>query len=559
MSSDNKAVELHHAIDWRFFLPISAGKRILVIGPDCQEYVHFFKKMGVLSVDSMLDPAEVLLERKNVAPTFDMILAPQGLILEDVSGGVNRQLHLYEKLAGMLVEQGILFTGFLNTWRSGKHVPPHVHSQSLNEMRRMLIKARFAAINFLGLTGGLSTPDYILPLEAETVGFVLHHKYRHKLPAGFGSVLFHPMVTRFFFNFLGAYFVTAVAPGKSDDQKRPAQNDSFNEHLTKFISDNFSYDAASVNWVLLSNGGADLHDSVILFCMVQGQHTPQFVAKVPRLPENHWALQAEYDSLTMLWDRLGEAAVQRLPRPVSLVKFEDQSALILSYLPGENLLRASNQSFWLNKDRVLSFFMDAAMSLREIFDASRTPLAGSEYPPSDFSQKLENFRNQYPLKSQQLRIIEDLADRLALNTSNATHKVFIQGDFWHGNIIRGQEYGKLMFVDWQYARWTTDVSLDVFLFLLAAALSAASDADPERRASNAVDVLLSWKPDLIPLYLDVFRESNRYSMLPVRDGMLLCCVEKAVRAGMDFGHVQQDDVIWWWIFDALTQRWLDEN
>jgi hypothetical protein len=549
---------MDRAVDWRFFLPISAGRRILVVGSDCQEYVHFFKTLDVLSVDLMTDPAAIL-ETGIVTPTFDMIIAPQGLALDDTSGKGNWHLPLYEKLAGMLVAQGLLFIGFLNASRPGNRTALNGYVTSPKAMRRILVNARFVEVNFLGLTGNPLKPDYILPLKGDAIGFVLHHKYRHKIPAGFGSLFFHPLITRFFSIFFGAYFVTAVVPGKLDDQKVQTEVYSFNDHLTEYIADKFAYDAASINWVLLSNGGADLHDSVILFCMVNEQRTPQFVAKVPRLPENHWALQAEYDSLTLLWDLLGEIAVQRLPRPVSLFKFENQSALIISYLPGENLLRASNGAFWRNKDQVQTLFVDAAMSLREIFDASRTPLAGSEYPSSDFSQKVERFKELYPLNSQQLEIIASLPDRLALDASRATHKVFIQGDFWHGNIIRGLEHGKLMFVDWQYARWTTDVSLDVFLFLLAAALSATPDAPAEQRASSAVDVLLNWMPAVIPSYLAVFRESNSYSMLPTCDGMLLCCVEKAVRAGMDFGHAQQDDVIWWWIFDALTKKWPGEN
>jgi aminoglycoside phosphotransferase (APT) family kinase protein len=334
---------------------------------------------------------------------------------------------------------------------------------------------------------------------------------------------------------------------------------SFNHHLTEYISNNFAYDAASIHWVLLSNGGADLHDSVILFCLVGGQRTPQFVVKVPRLKESQWALQAEYDSLKILWDLLGESAAFRLPRPVALVKFEDQPALIISHVSGENLLRASNRAFWMDGDNARALFVDAAASLREIFDASLTPLDVGEFAASDFSQKAAKFKELYPLGPQQLQMVEGLLARLAANAAEAKHKVFIQGDFWHGNIIRGQEHGQLMFVDWQYARWTTDVSLDVFLFLLAAALAAATNASPEKKAASAVDVLLTWKLDVIPAYLDVFRAASQYSMLPTRDGMLLCCIEKAVRAGMDFGHAQRDDVIWWWIFDALTKRWLDEN
>lgn len=200
-----------HAMDWRFFLPISAGKRILMIGSDCHQDVHFFKKLGVSSVDSMINPS-VMLEAGMVTSTFDMILAPQGLLLDNDSGG---QLFLYRKLIDLLVPHGTFFMGFSNTWRSGDNSAAKGHSSSIKGMRRTLRSAGFEEMQFLGLMGQLDTPDYILPLKRETVGFVLHHKYRHKVPSRFGHLFFNPWITVVFSHFFGAYFVTAVAPGKS--------------------------------------------------------------------------------------------------------------------------------------------------------------------------------------------------------------------------------------------------------------------------------------------------------------------------------------------------------
>ncbi|MBI5296224.1 MAG: aminoglycoside phosphotransferase family protein [Chloroflexi bacterium] len=322
-------------------------------------------------------------------------------------------------------------------------------------------------------------------------------------------------------------------------------------YLSSLRSGNGPLLSAPLHWTILTNGGMDPHDCIILF-LFEAQHSrPSLVAKIPRLPEDGRALQVEYERMTEVWGLLGDEAVFRIPRPIAMLNLEGQPALVLSYLPGESLLRASKRMVWEQPQQVYSLAVDAGKSLREVMDRIATPLAHGERVPTDFLQKVEKFRAMYSLTEREEGALQDLMGCLASLEGRATHKVLIQGDFWHGNMIRNSDHGRLMFVDWQYSHWATDVSLDVYLFLLAGALADTPQASVEDRARGAVEALVRWRPKIIPAYLQAFGKPAHYTLLPVRQGMLLCCVEKAVRASMDAGFDLTNDLIWRHYFSEL--------
>lgn len=111
---------------------------------------------------------------------------------------------------------------------------------------------------------------------------------------------------------------------------------------------------------------------------------------------------------------------------------------------------------------------DAACSLRKIHEHASTSLATGEHILSDLPRKSNHSANFFRPTQMKSRLLEELKKTSSMQTS--THKTLLQGDFWHGNLIRGVA-GELMLIDWQYARWDSDVSLDVYLFLLAGALA----------------------------------------------------------------------------------------
>jgi len=146
--------------------------------------------------------------------------------------------------------------------------------------------------------------------------------------------------------------------------------------------------------------------------------------------------------------------------------------------------------------------------------------------------------------------LSDLVKTVESNLATASHKVLIQGDFWHGNMIQDEKHKKLMFVDWQFAHWSVDVSLDVYFFLLAGALSA-TDGLVEQRAKEAFGLLNEWRANVIPEYLAIYGTPEYYVLLPQRSGMLLCCVEKATRSALEFGYSHLDDFLWRSLFAEL--------
>jgi hypothetical protein len=169
----------------------------------------------------------------------------------------------------------------------------------------------------------------------------------------------------------------------------------------------------------------------------------------------------------------------------------------------------------------------------------------------DFEGKLNKFRASFPLTADEERALSELANTLSQRLKAVSHKVLIQGDFWHGNMIRDRQRGRLMFVDWQFARWSADVSIDVFFFLLAGALSATGSGSAQERAKSAYQLLWDWRSDVIPAYLAAYGQPEQYLLLPQKYGMLLCCVEKAVRSALEFGYSHPDDLLWRYLFSEL--------
>ena len=316
--------------------------------------------------------------------------------------------------------------------------------------------------------------------------------------------------------------------------------------------------APPFRWVALANGDADFHDNVIFFGFDADQTDPVLVAKVPRLIENGRLLKTEHDHLVDLWTCIGEAAVNYLPRPYAITPVQDRHVLLISYIPGDSLTRLSPKTFWGNSKNVLALATEAARSLRELNRLTESPVQHEASASSGFHRKVDTFRELFHTNADEDRALADLTTRLEESSRTASHKVIIQGDFWHGNMIRHRQRGSLMFVDWQFARWSRDVSLDVYFFLLAGALSAAGDGPADECANSAFSRLAGWREDVIPEYLSAYGQPDRYVLLPQKYGMLLCCMEKAVRSALEFGYSHPDDLVWRHLFAELL-NWPSER
>ena len=313
-----------------------------------------------------------------------------------------------------------------------------------------------------------------------------------------------------------------------------------------------------LHWTLLANGDADFHDNVIFFGFIEKQNDPVLVAKVPRLIENGWMVKTEYDHLADLWNCIGEEAAQYVPKPYGMTALQERPVLVISYVPGESLTRLSGRSFWGNGDQVLALAREAASTLRDLNRLTERPIERDESLDSHFPEKADKFRELFQLTHQEDQALWNLVKKIENTVATASHKVLIQGDFWHGNMIRDKKRGQLMLVDWQFARWSVDVSMDVYFFLLAGALSATGNGPVEERAKEAFRLLDQWRVNAISEYLSTYGKPAHYVLLPLKYGMLLCCVEKAVRSALEFGYSHPDDAMWRHLFAELM-NWPDEE
>lgn len=305
-----------------------------------------------------------------------------------------------------------------------------------------------------------------------------------------------------------------------------------------------------LRWVLLSNGSTDLNDNLIFLGFEHGCSNPSLVAKMPRLPQNDWIVRTEYDRLTDLWHLMGPNAARYLPEPIVLAVVRQQTVLAVSYLQGEGLLSSAKRGLWRSPARVLALAIDAAYCLRELHAGSAVRLEPGERLQSNLAQKIGVFREYYDLDESEEQALVELEQYCSSQSMAA--KTIIHGDFWHGNLIRGTEWHQLMVVDWEHSRWSTDVSLDVFMFLLAGALWTSAVGSAEERAQIAARSLRQWRVRIIPSYLEAYGNPNGYSLLPARYGMLLCCVEKATRTIINFGYNQSSEADWRCLFAELV-------
>jgi Phosphotransferase enzyme family len=312
------------------------------------------------------------------------------------------------------------------------------------------------------------------------------------------------------------------------------------------------------HWICLANGDADFQDNVIFFGFADQQFDPVLVAKVPRLVKNGWMLRTEYDHLVELWGCIGPEAGKYVPKPYALISLQERPVLMISYVPGESLTRLWRKSFWGDSSKVAALAKEAARTLRALNQLTESPKEPDESLNVNFQSKADKFRELFQLNREEDRLLLELVKLVNEGSKAAPHKVLIQGDFWHGNMIRDKQRGALMFVDWQFARWSVDASLDLYFFLLAGALSATGNGPVEERAKSAYQLLSDWRLDVIPTYLAAYGTPEHYVLLPQKQGMLLCCVEKAVRSALEFGYSHSDDLLWRSLFAEL-QSWPDED
>lgn len=305
----------------------------------------------------------------------------------------------------------------------------------------------------------------------------------------------------------------------------------------------------SMDWVLLSNGLTEFDENIIFLGIDKNSPIPKLVAKVPRLPKNIAVVETEHERLTEIWNMLGDEKAQHLiPKPITLSVVQNQPVLVTTYVHGKTLVRLR-----ITKDshQFVDYSIKAAKTLRNFLDMTATKLEINEAIQSNFLEKTEKFKQMYALQSVEIKVVDELQKEIELSERQASHRILIHGDYWHGNIILEPEYSNYMLVDWQYSCWTNNASQDVYLFLLAGALATIPNIEaPEIHAKKAIQALIDWK-GIIKAYLSEFGVPQKYHLLSLRSGMLMCCIDKGVRASLELGFDRKEDLIWFYLFREL--------
>lgn len=502
--------------DWRFLLPVQNLQRALLIeGDDCDcRRILLDLGLPLQTVASWDDlPAD---------EAFDWIAAPQGIAPS--------------RFASLSTLRGILRPG-------GSILLGARGAAKRRSLTRALRASGYGAARQFAASPNENAPEYIFSPSPRSFAFFLSHRYAHKLlfPLSAFAARGRLPLAEALWLFWPVAFVTAGESGGS-----------FLSNLSQAVRGEISRAGASfplMRWMLHANGQADWNDNVIFFGFEDGKSFPSLAAKVPRWPGNNRIVRNEYARLSEMWRLLGGEAARRVPEPIALVDVDGHAALILSYAAGHGLTHSVQEGLWRDPLHRQAIVREAGRLLGELHRRACRPLEETA-APFLFPRMANLFRSLFSLAEEEERLLARLEQACQISSAQMT---LLQGDFWHGNLLRSAAHGGLMLVDWQYARWDSDVSLDVYLFLMAGALACAQGETIAARARRALDLLLQWQAEVLPVYLAAYDRPQGLTLLPPREGMARCCVEKVTRTILDFDALQDDASLWRALFAELAR------
>lgn len=187
-----------YTVDWRFFIPISFEKKILVVGNGAAETVLFFRKIGV-----QVDVCNYDLVLVYPDTIYDTIIIP------DSSGFIEEPILFIKNIKKLLKKDGVLLVGFLNRFFYSRWKNKKQFTSTIYMMRKRL--SSFKQIEILGCFPELKIPEYIFPIDLAVSEFVLKHRYRYRFPSIFLSLITSPLFLPIFIHFLPAYYIIATS------------------------------------------------------------------------------------------------------------------------------------------------------------------------------------------------------------------------------------------------------------------------------------------------------------------------------------------------------------
>ncbi len=171
--------------DWRFLLPISGGRSVLVVAPDCDEFALSFDAIKVKNTRWRFEDFTNRVNQPDLGNSrFDAVAFPLGIPAEVAAADPEQLSRLLEDALHFLTPGGALLFGFAN--RNGLPVrrsESHPIQSTRDEMKHLLITAGYSAVEIYGAFPTLDVPEFIFSPLVEDLQFLLRRRYKHKLPS----------------------------------------------------------------------------------------------------------------------------------------------------------------------------------------------------------------------------------------------------------------------------------------------------------------------------------------------------------------------------------------
>ncbi|MDP1713484.1 MAG: hypothetical protein Q8L41_01955 [Anaerolineales bacterium] len=204
-----------HSVDWRFLLPIYEKTKMLVICYEQNDYDRSFQELGIPIETMSFDKLEATDNRYSPLfelESFDVVAAPHGLNRISSMGERSGLAESLRSARRLIRPGGAFLLGFSNRWDIRRKRQESSYVSTTSEMSRLLSGLGYETKFYYGAVPERVSPEYIFPLDAQSLGFVLNHRYQHKLPHYFlkltKTALVNPLL-----NFLPFYYVVAGVGG----------------------------------------------------------------------------------------------------------------------------------------------------------------------------------------------------------------------------------------------------------------------------------------------------------------------------------------------------------
>jgi hypothetical protein len=197
----------HHSLDWRFLLPLTDPKKIVILLEEDQDFSQALEQVGI-GDSQQLSFSEL---KQNANTDAHSIVLPFGIPLKWVTAKPEDQVEFYSSVRRLISSEGCLLVGFNNIWNLRANSQKKYYPATPQRFVTQLKQAGFRSVTLFGAMPNLAIPEYIFELESRTIQFALQNRFRRK-PAILRAlrVLSVALGSRRISNFLPCYFAVAT-------------------------------------------------------------------------------------------------------------------------------------------------------------------------------------------------------------------------------------------------------------------------------------------------------------------------------------------------------------